>query len=118
MCGVAGIFGDPDRALLERMVRRIVHRGPDGQGIAVVGRAGLGSTRLSLLDLEGGAQPATGPGGLSLVYNGEVYNHAAVRRELEREGAVFRGRGDTEVVLRALEMRGAGGLEALRACSR
>ncbi len=113
MCGIAGTFGNPDRALVERMIRRITHRGPDGQGVAVVGRAALGSARLSLVDFEGGAQPAAGPGGLTLVYNGEVYNHAALRGELERAGVAMRGRGDTEVVLRLLELRGEGGLEAL-----
>ncbi|MFP2895584.1 asparagine synthase (glutamine-hydrolyzing) [Corallococcus sp. 4LFB] len=113
MCGIAGIFGRPDRALLERMTQRIKHRGPDGQGTCLVGHAGLGSTRLSLLDFAGGAQPMSGEGGLTLVFNGELYNHEQVRRGLEREGQPFRTRGDTEVLLHALERRGLACLEDL-----
>ncbi|ADO72053.1 asparagine synthase (glutamine-hydrolyzing) [Stigmatella aurantiaca] len=113
MCGIAGIFGGPDPVLLERMTRRLHHRGPDGHGTAVVGQAGLGNTRLSLLDWEGGAQPMTGRTGLTLVYNGELYNHATLRRSLEQEGVAFQTRSDTEVLLRALEQRGLACLEEL-----
>ncbi|KFE69214.1 asparagine synthase (glutamine-hydrolyzing) [Hyalangium minutum] len=113
MCGIAGIFGEPDRALLERMTRRLEHRGPDGWGTAVVGHAGLGSTRLSLVDMEGGAQPMSGPAGLTLAYNGELYNTVELRRELEREGPPLRTRSDTEVVLRGLERRGMAWLEEM-----
>lgn len=116
MCGIAGIFGDlrdPDPALLERMTARLAHRGPDGRGTLRIGYAGLGSTRLSLVDLDGGAQPMSGAGGLTLVFNGEIYNHAAVRRDLEQAGRRFQGRSDTEVVLQAFEQQGSSCLEAL-----
>jgi asparagine synthase (glutamine-hydrolysing) len=109
MCGIAGVFGTLDRPLLEAMVERLKHRGPDGQGVVELGHAGLGSTRLSLIDQEGGHQPMTsGDGRLRLVHNGEIYNHPELRRRLEREGHRFAGRCDTEVLLRAFEAWGRG----------
>ncbi len=121
MCGIAGTFGLPDRALAEGMTRRLAHRGPDGEGIAEIGHAVLGSTRLSLLDFEHGRQPlsssdlapsrsdpprsaAARP--LTLVYNGEIYNHRQLRSELRRDGCRFHGRCDTEVLLHLLSSRG------------
>ncbi|WP_437282094.1 asparagine synthase (glutamine-hydrolyzing) [Sorangium sp. So ce375] len=108
MCGIAGIVGAPERGLLERMLRRLAPRGPDGQGVAELGDMSLGSVRLSLLDLERGHQPfRSDDGRLTLVYNGEIYNHAALREELRGLGAAFVGRSDTEVLLRAYEAWGS-----------
>jgi asparagine synthase (glutamine-hydrolysing) len=107
MCGIAGIF-DPneqrpiDRALLSTMTRSIAHRGPDGEGVLIEPGVGLGHRRLSIIDLEGGAQPMWDEGGrVAITYNGEIYNFARVREELSAAGCRFRTRSDTEVVLQA-----------------
>jgi asparagine synthase (glutamine-hydrolysing) len=114
MCGIAGTLGAPDAEVLERMVRRLAHRGPDGHGTAVTGHAALGSTRLSLLDFATGAQPwRSEEGRWTLVFNGEIYNHRALRERLEALGHRFRGYSDTEVVLRAWEAWGPGCVEEL-----
>lgn len=108
MCGIAGIVGTReaavDAARLDRMRETMAHRGPDGAGTWTdpAGRTGLAHRRLAIVDLSpAGAQPmATEDGRYVLVYNGEIYNHAAIRRELESLGHRFRGRSDTEVLLR------------------
>jgi asparagine synthase (glutamine-hydrolysing) len=102
VCGIAGIFnyadaGRPvDRDLLTRMTRTLAHRGPDGEGFFVEGPVGFGHRRLAIVDLSPtGAQPMESARGV-LTYNGEIYNHAALRGELE---GPFRGRSDTETLL-------------------
>ncbi|MEX2642694.1 MAG: hypothetical protein WD270_04530, partial [Acetobacterales bacterium] len=118
MCGITGIvaFGDRappvDAGLLDRMTDALAHRGPDGRGtwIAPDGRAGLGHRRLSIIDLsEAAGQPmANEDGNLQVVFNGEIYNHAEVRRELEAIGGhIWRtDHSDTEVILHAFEQWG------------
>jgi len=107
MCGICGIvdYARPnvDEHIVWAMARTLRHRGPDDSGVNVVGPAGLGHTRLSILDLtEAGHQPMqTGDGRVTLVYNGEIYNFPELRRRLEGEGVGFRSRSDTEVVLQA-----------------
>lgn len=114
MCGIAGMFGGVDEHLLDRMRQRLTHRGPDGWGTAVLGHAGLASTRLSLIDFETGAQPMRGQRGQPLLaYNGELYNHRELRSRLEAQGVRFEGRSDTEVLLRAFEREGLRCVEAL-----
>lgn len=119
MCGIVGIVprepGDP--AELERVVRRmaaaIVHRGPDDDGFHVTPHVALGMRRLQIIDIEGSRQPmATADGRLTLVYNGEIYNFRRLREELGGDAA-FRTRGDTEVVLRALDTWGVDGVGRL-----
>src|SRR5689334_1312367 len=103
MCGIAGIFNyaDPDRSidrnLLVAMTRSIEHRGPDGEGIYIEGPIGLGHRRLAIVDLtQTGAQPMHAPDRrASLVYNGELYNHAEFRTRLKTRGISFRGTSDT-----------------------
>lgn len=96
------------RQSLPRLVTALAHRGPDdsGQDYAPLadGRLGLGHTRLSILDLSAaGHQPMVHPqSGDRLVFNGEIYNFAALKSELERAGARFAGHSDTEVLLHAL----------------
>ncbi|MGQ0612641.1 MAG: asparagine synthase (glutamine-hydrolyzing) [Planctomycetaceae bacterium] len=108
MCGLAGIFERGGRRgsvdPLEPMLDAIRHRGPDDRGLWAQGPVALGQVRLAILDLGATAhQPmVTADGANALVYNGEVYNYAALRSELEREGERFSSSGDTEVVLRAL----------------
>lgn len=105
MCGIAGIFhvetAKPvDEARLRAMLAPMVHRGPDGSGIWIGPGVGLGHLRLSVIDLEGGAQPmVSAQGDLVVTYNGEIYNFAALRTELEAKGHVFRTLSDTEVIL-------------------
>src|SRR6202012_5889158 len=78
----------------------LVHRGPDAGGVFAEGPAAFGHRRLSILDLEGGVQPMTREG-VTLVFNGQAYEHEALRAELARRGHPFTTRSDTEVVLRA-----------------
>ena len=102
MCGIAGFWGPPDRALLATMTARIAHRGPDGEGFFEHEHASLGHRRLAIIDPEGGDQPLATPDGLvQLTYNGEVYNFRELRRELEAAGHTFVTSCDTEVVLHA-----------------
>jgi asparagine synthase (glutamine-hydrolysing) len=79
------------------MLGALWHRGPDGYGQISCGDATLGATRLAIVDPAAGAQPMAGAGRF-VVYNGEIYNHAALRAELEALGHVFRTRSDTEIV--------------------
>jgi len=105
MCGIVGLFhpGDsrtPDPQRVRHMTTAIRHRGPDGDGYHVEPHLGLGHLRLAIVDLAGGAQPmTTEDGNVVVVFNGEIYNHAELRRELEAEGHRFRTRSDTESIL-------------------
>jgi asparagine synthase (glutamine-hydrolysing) len=97
------------------MTEALAHRGPDAGGAFVAQGIGLGHRRLSIIDLTvAGAQPMqVEQGGTVLSYNGEAYNFAQLRRELQGCGCVFRGRSDTEVVLRAYDTWGLDGLKRL-----
>ncbi|MEI6033658.1 MAG: asparagine synthase (glutamine-hydrolyzing) [Verrucomicrobiae bacterium] len=110
MCGIAGYLsfdGAPARAdVLQKMAGRIAHRGPDGCGDLVRGQAGIAHRRLSIIDVDGGAQPmANEDGSVWAVFNGEIYNHAELRAELCRHHFVTRC--DTEVIVHAYEEWGA-----------
>ena len=112
MCGIAGIFHsgtikpvDPQR--VERMCDALVHRGPDGAGVWTAPGVGLGFRRLAIIDLAGSEQPmASADGRAMLVFNGEIYNYRALRRELEALGARFRTEGDGETILAAWQQWG------------
>ena len=103
MCGIAGFVGDFDRGLLDQMNAALAHRGPDDSGIALAEEAGIGLAhrRLSIIDLsDRGRQPMTDvTGAVTIVYNGEIYNYRELRRQLVRDGYVFRSDCDTEVLL-------------------
>src|SRR6516165_2836340 len=107
MCGIAGFVSRSDyggRRVLERMTGAIRHRGPDGEGVYAVAPAFLGHRRLSIIDVAGGAQPMENESGsLQIVYNGEIFNHASLRPELERAGHRYRTHSDTETILHAFE---------------
>ena len=89
-----------ERVALARMADAIAHRGPDGDGFRVGAGYGLAHRRLAIVDLVSGAQPMTDASGrLWVTFNGEIYNHAELRAELEAGGAHFTTRSDTEVLL-------------------
>ncbi|MFM7403214.1 MAG: XrtA/PEP-CTERM system amidotransferase [Erythrobacter sp.] len=112
MCGIAGIFHaeNPkpvDPARVERMCDALAHRGPDGAGVWIDHGVGLGHRRLSIIDLAGSPQPMHAADGQAvIVFNGEIYNFKALRRELEQAGFSFRTSGDTEVILAAWQRWG------------
>lgn len=113
MCGIAGIFHletakpvDPDR--VKRMTDAIAHRGPDGSGVWTSPGVGLGHRRLSIIDLEGGAQPMhSDDEALTLSFNGEIYNFRELRTELEAAGYAFQTHSDSEVILQGWRHWGA-----------
>src|SRR5215217_2590914 len=110
MCGIVAEYGASDPAELERMLERIAHRGPDDRGSVQVNGSWLGHRRLSIVDVEGGAQPLrTAEADAFLVGNGEVYNHENVRSRLE--GREILTTSDNEVALHLLDEFGP---EALR----
>jgi len=107
MCGIVGILGNPDREVLLRMNASIVHRGPDDAGTYFAPPVALAARRLSIIDLAGGHQPmANEDGSVWVAFNGEIYNHAEVREEMQSRGHTFQTRCDTEVLVHAYEEEG------------
>jgi asparagine synthase (glutamine-hydrolysing) len=113
MCGIAGTYNWGDRATVVGMSDLQAHRGPDDSGVWCErlpdgNVMGLGSRRLSILDLSAaGHMPMPSPNGkLWIAYNGEVYNFRELRAELEARGETFRSNSDTEVVLRLYQRDG------------
>jgi len=101
VCGILALIGTPWQASAASALRTLGSRGPDAQTEWKGADAVLGHTRLSIIDLVGGAQPMVSEDGrFALVYNGEIYNFAGLRRELEARGHRFHTRSDTEVLLR------------------
>jgi len=116
MCGICGfIVPDPiDGDAIRRMTDALSHRGPDGEGVIVRENVHLGHRRLSVIDLEGGSQPMSNEdGSLWITFNGEIYNHEAIRKGLEKRHR-FSSRSDTEVILHLYEEKGERCLEDLR----
>jgi len=112
MCGIAGTVnfdGSPaDTAVLEAMAGALSHRGPDASGFQLEGPFGLAHRRLSIIDLQGGAQPlANEDFSIWTVFNGEIYNYKELRRELEAKGHVFKTVSDTEVIVHLYEEHGS-----------
>jgi len=116
MCGIAGIFGQPDRNSVAAMVRAMAHRGPDGHGLEADNAVALGHARLAIIDLtEAGRQPMLNRSGdIWIVFNGEIYNFQAERQALEQRGWTFRSHSDTEVALAMYEAYGDDFLQRLR----
>ncbi|HEX4693932.1 XrtA/PEP-CTERM system amidotransferase [Sphingomonas sp.] len=117
MCGIAGVFhpGTPkpvERARVLAMADAQAHRGPDGSGVWTAPGVGLGHRRLAIIDVAGSPQPMQ-DGDLTVTYNGEIYNFAEVRAELQTMGAVFHTNGDTEVLLHGWRQWGPAMLDRL-----
>src|SRR5262245_34185915 len=120
MCGIAGKFNFDaarpiDRERLTAMTSAIAHRGPDADGFHVGAGIGLGHRRLSIIDLSTGDQPLSNAGGtVCVIFNGEVYNFAEVRAELEAHGHRFRTHSDTEVIVHGYEQWGDRAVDRFR----
>lgn len=117
MCGICGFIGDTveKEQVLERMMRVIRHRGPDGSDAYFSRMAALGFQRLSIIDLDQGMQPMYNEtGSKALVFNGEIYNYQALREELIRKKHIFKSLSDSEVLLHGYEEYGTGLIEKLR----
>ena len=120
MCGICGIFfnnrdwrvqGD----ILSRMNRRIVHRGPDDEGFFVEENVGLAMRRLSIIDVKSGHQPLANENrDVWIVFNGEIYNHTDLRKDLESKGHQYRTRSDTETIVHLYEQYGPDCVKHLR----
>jgi len=111
MCGIAGVLrtdgNSADARVIRSMTDIIAHRGPDGSGFYVQGEVALGHRRLSIIDLATGGQPMSNEdGSLWITYNGEIFNHADVRPELEAAGHRYKSHCDTETVIHAYEQYG------------
>ncbi|HWY58595.1 MAG TPA: asparagine synthase (glutamine-hydrolyzing) [Terriglobales bacterium] len=105
MCGIVGFTHKrwaPDSDRIRRATATLIHRGPDQQGVFQSTLCSMGATRLKIIDLGSGDQPIlSDDGDVAIVFNGEIYNHQELRRELEESGHHFYSHCDTETVLRA-----------------
>ncbi len=119
MCGIAGIIDAridtrTAHSELSAVMRAMHHRGPDQSGTIHSGPAHLGHVRLSILDIQGGAQPMSNEKGtVWLVFNGEIYNFRQLRKDLQARGHKFHSTGDTEVIIHLYEELGGQVVEAL-----
>ncbi|MFN2303141.1 MAG: asparagine synthase (glutamine-hydrolyzing), partial [Anaerolineales bacterium] len=119
MCGIVGILNLTQEApinehAIRQMLAMVRHRGPDEFGIYLEDQVGLGSARLSIIDLSGGQQPISNEDEtLWIVFNGEIFNYVELRPELERKGHQFRTNSDTETILHLYEDHGPACLKYL-----
>ena len=117
MCGFAGFTGylaDGD-AVLERMMNKIIHRGPDSAGKYIDDKAYMGFRRLSIIDLDNGSQPMFNENKkIVITFNGEIYNYQDLRKDLIEKGHVFANNSDTEVLIHSYEEYGKDMLNKLR----
>ncbi len=119
MCGICGVFSNNQdfmlsAAILQKMTDSIHHRGPDEEGLLRHPQIGLGSRRLSIIDIRGGQQPiANEDQSIWIVFNGEIYNFRELRRFLKQKNHQFRTQTDTEVILHLYEEVGVACVEHL-----
>lgn len=112
MCGITGIVrrngeGSVRQETLDEMTDALAHRGPDGRGTVTWGKVGFGNRRLAIIDIDHGDQPLSiNDGDLTIVYNGEIYNHDELRANLRELGHEFETETDTEVVLHLYDRYG------------
>ena len=119
MCGICGFVNKWDEKKknknLDLMLKRIIHRGPDGEGKYIDESVALGHRRLSIIDLDGGKQPIYNEdGNLIIIFNGEIYNYKELKDDLVKCGHEFSTKSDTEVILHGYEEYGEGILDKLR----
>jgi asparagine synthase (glutamine-hydrolysing) len=115
MCGICGIIGEDDGDVLQRMLQRLVHRGPDEAGIYRQSGAALGVRRLRVIDPEGGHQPVHNENRtVWVVMNGEIYNYRELRHDLLSKGHQLSTRSDTEVLVHLYEEEGFEAFRRLR----
>lgn len=117
MCGFAGFTGylDNGKEVLTNMMNKIAHRGPDSAGQHIDGKAYMGFRRLSIIDLDNGSQPMYNEDRkIVITFNGEIYNHLELRKELIAKGHTFSNNADTEVLIHAYEEYGEDMLQKLR----
>lgn len=120
MCGICGVFCSDrtqhaNREALAAMNRQIVHRGPDDDGFFVEDNIGLAMRRLSIIDVQAGHQPLSNElGSIWIVFNGEIYNHQDLRKDLEMRGHRYRTHSDTESIVHLYEEYGTKCVEHLR----
>src|SRR5829696_1375144 len=115
ICGIASARGTVDPGRIAAMSSTLVHRGPDSDGTYVDGPIGLAARRLAIIDLQTGDQPVTREEhGVTVVQNGEIYNYAELRHQLQCDGHRFSTSGDTEVLIHLYAQHGDGFLERLR----
>ncbi len=117
MCGFSGFAGkNCDREdVLKKMTDKIAHRGPDQEGMFLSEQAALGFRRLSIIDLENGSQPMYNEDKkIVITFNGEIYNHLEIRKELIEKGHVFENNSDTECLIHGYEEYGTDLLHKLR----
>jgi asparagine synthase (glutamine-hydrolysing) len=119
MCGIAGIVRWNDEPVFEHEIRTMcdlmVHRGPDDHGVYVAPGVGIGMRRLSIIGLETGHQPMSNEDGtIWVVFNGEIYNYASLRHDLEQRGHVFKTTSDTECLVHLYEEHGRELVDHLR----
>ncbi|HEY6864830.1 MAG TPA: asparagine synthase (glutamine-hydrolyzing) [Burkholderiales bacterium] len=113
-CRLTGAAPAPAPDVIERMTGALRHRGPDGAGAHHDAAVGLGHARLSIIDLEGGAQPlANEDKSVWITFNGEIFNHVELRRQLLGRGHRFRTHSDTETIVHAYEDLGTGCVDEL-----
>ena len=118
MCGIAGFYSNSykehSKDVLKRMLTRIKHRGPDESGIYLSKKVGLGSVRLSIIDLESGTMPISNDDeSLWIVFNGEIFNYIELREDLIKKGYTFKTSSDTEVIVKLYEEFGTDFLSKL-----
>ena len=120
MCGICGVVSThpgsiPIAHVLERMRDTLTHRGPDGAGMHLGEGVGLGHRRLSIVDVEHGQQPMfSSDGRYVITYNGELFNHPALKPELEAAGVHYHTRSDTETALHLYVLHGQKAVQRMR----
>lgn len=120
MCGIAGVLnltgnGSIGDGIVCQMCDAIIHRGPDDYGCISDGPLSMGMRRLAIIDIEQGKQPISNEDGtVWIVFNGEIYNHLDLKKELQKKEHIFRTKTDTETILHLYEEKGVGCLQDLR----
>jgi len=120
MCGICGIYmfdeeKKVERSILEKMTKKLRHRGPEGEGYFIKRNIGLGHTRLIIIDPETGKQPMSNENNfIWIVFDGEIYNYIELREFLIKKGHIFKTKSDAEIIIHLYEEYGENCLEYLR----